>query len=80
MGKGGGCIPSKQRAPKGVSDQDPQNPERIGSTIVISGQNQTPSSRWGSTITIAREAQDFCSVLLNVWSYRDFGKENEERG
>uniref|UniRef100_A0A2N9E190 NAD(P)H dehydrogenase (quinone) n=1 Tax=Fagus sylvatica TaxID=28930 RepID=A0A2N9E190_FAGSY len=43
MGKGGGCIPSKQRAPKGVSDQDPQNPERIGSTIVISGQNQTPS-------------------------------------
>lgn len=42
MGKGGGCIPSKQRAPIGVSDQDPPNPERGSSSISV--QNQTLST------------------------------------
>lgn len=44
MGKGGGCVPSKQRAPKGVSDKDPStpSPER-NSTVIISGQSQTQS-------------------------------------
>jgi len=41
MGKGGGCFPSKQRAPIGVPDQDPPNPERGNS---ISLQNQISST------------------------------------
>ncbi|XP_059647708.1 probable NAD(P)H dehydrogenase (quinone) FQR1-like 1 [Cornus florida] len=38
MGKGGGCVPSKKRAPLGASDQDAPNPVRDGS-IPIGGQN-----------------------------------------
>ncbi|KAM1420753.1 hypothetical protein ACFX2I_003087 [Malus domestica] len=30
MGKGGGCVPSKNKPPKGVSDQDLPNPESDG--------------------------------------------------
>jgi NAD(P)H dehydrogenase (quinone) len=42
MGKGGGCLPSKQRAPIGVSGQDPPNPERGSSSISV--QNQISSA------------------------------------
>ncbi|KAG6711576.1 hypothetical protein I3842_05G061600 [Carya illinoinensis] len=38
---GGGCVPSKQRAPAGVADQDPTDPER---NTHVSGQNQTSST------------------------------------
>ncbi|PON76879.1 NADPH-dependent FMN reductase-like [Parasponia andersonii] len=39
MGKGGGCVPSKKRAPIDVSDRDLQNPERDHPD---SDQNQIP--------------------------------------
>ncbi|XP_021828927.1 probable NAD(P)H dehydrogenase (quinone) FQR1-like 2 [Prunus avium] len=42
MGKGGGCVPSKNRPPKGVSDKDLQNPESDGP---VSDQNQTQTTQ-----------------------------------
>ncbi|KAB1199018.1 NAD(P)H dehydrogenase (quinone) [Morella rubra] len=47
MGKGGGCTPSKHKAPTGASDQDPPGPEksyRSTRSFRFSGHSQTVSA------------------------------------
>uniref|UniRef100_A0A7N2RDM1 NAD(P)H dehydrogenase (quinone) n=1 Tax=Quercus lobata TaxID=97700 RepID=A0A7N2RDM1_QUELO len=74
MGKGGGCVPSKQRAPKGVSDKDPPtpNPER-NSTVIISGQSQTQSINTTTTTQVQDGLQFPKKLKIFIVFYSTYG-------
>lgn len=82
MGKGGGCCVSKKRSSLGESDDNlPNPPSGTRSTTTVEGQNPTADS----TVplqdgALLRKLRIFIVFLLNVWPYRGFGKEDEERG
>lgn len=65
MGKGGGCVPSKKKAPIEVSDQDIQNPERDHPN---SAHKQIPVAEATNPVRVDEEEQRSFRIFIVFYS------------